>query len=54
MEKIGLLRPQYCVRCGKTFLEREENRMCRECRTARKKMAQRKWCSLHRNKKESA
>ena len=31
------IRPQYCVRCGATFFERAENRICSACRTARKK-----------------
>ena len=35
--------PQYCARCGATFFEREENRFCPGCRTARKKKAQRHW-----------
>lgn len=37
------IQPQYCARCGNTFFEREENRFCQLCRTARKKQAQRKW-----------
>lgn len=37
------IRPQYCARCGGTFYERVENRFCENCRTARKKQAQRKW-----------
>lgn len=36
--------PQYCARCGATFYERKENRFCSDCRAARKKKAQRKWC----------
>jgi|GEM_PF-127044 len=43
------IRPQYCVRCGATFLEREENRICPHCRVTRKKQHQRKWQRLHRN-----
>lgn len=35
--------PQYCVRCGATFIERQKNRYCPKCRAARKKQAQRKW-----------
>ncbi len=35
--------PQYCARCGITFFERAENRFCKDCRTARKKNAQRHW-----------
>lgn len=38
------VKPQYCARCGGTFFEREENRFCSSCRTARKKSAQRRWC----------
>lgn len=38
------IRPQYCARCGGTFYERKENRFCQDCRTARKKRAQRHWC----------
>ena len=37
------IKPQYCARCGGTFFEREENRFCQACRTARKKAAQRKF-----------
>lgn len=37
------IKPQYCARCGETFFEREENRFCQPCRTARKKAAQRKF-----------
>ena len=44
------IEPQYCVRCGKTFFEREENKICVSCRQARKKQAQRKYAIL--NKKE--
>ena len=36
------IRPQYCVRCGGTFYERVENRICAACRTARKKQYYRK------------
>ena len=41
------IKPQYCARCGGTFYERKENRICAGCRTARKKAAQRKWCRLN-------
>lgn len=41
------IRPQYCARCGATFLEREENRFCTACRAARKKQAQRKFAITH-------
>lgn len=37
------IRPQYCGRCGATFFERKENRICERCRTARKKSAARKY-----------
>lgn len=39
--------PQYCARCGSTFYEREDNRFCKNCRTARKKQAQKKFAVLH-------
>lgn len=44
------IRPQYCARCGGTFLERHENRFCPACRAARKKSAQRKWAALGRRR----
>lgn len=44
------IKPQYCARCGRTFYERSENRFCQECRTARKKAAQRKWCRINAKK----
>lgn len=37
------IRPQYCGRCGATFFERKENRICERCRQARKKSAARKY-----------
>lgn len=37
------IRPQYCVRCGATFYERKENRVCERCRIQRKKQAYRKY-----------
>lgn len=40
------IRPQYCVRCGATFFEREKNLICEPCRVARKKQYQRKWRRL--------
>lgn len=40
------IRPQYCGRCGATFYERKENRICERCRTARKKQAARKYMRL--------
>ncbi len=41
------IKPQYCARCGATFYERHENRFCQNCRIARKKAAQRRWCRLN-------
>jgi len=35
--------PQYCVRCGVTFYEREENIRCPRCRDQRRKQAARKF-----------
>ena len=37
------IRPQYCVRCGATFYERKENRICERCRIQRKKQAYKKY-----------
>lgn len=42
------IKPQYCARCGGTFYERKDNRLCSNCRNARKKQAQRKWACLHK------
>ena len=41
------IRPQYCCRCGGTFVERAEQRFCPSCRSARRKRAQRKWAHLN-------
>lgn len=41
------IQPQYCVRCGATFFEREPNRRCKRCRIARKNMAARKYRHLY-------
>lgn len=41
------IHPQYCVRCGATFYERKPNRRCQRCRTARKRMAARKYRHLY-------
>ena len=48
------IKPQACARCGKTFYERVNNRFCADCRLARKKKAQRKWCIVNsiKNKRE--
>lgn len=40
------IREQYCCRCGATFFERKENKFCADCRTARKKQANKKWAVL--------
>ncbi len=45
------IRPQYCVRCGATFMEREENKICKPCRIARVKQHQRKWKVLKNTNK---
>lgn len=45
------IQPQYCVRCGGTFYERQENRICAPCRAARKKQVQRKWRKLYGTEK---
>ena len=41
------IQPQYCVRCGATFFERTENRVCGPCRRARQKSAARKYYHLY-------
>lgn len=41
------IQPQYCVRCGATFYEREPNRRCERCRVARRKMAYKKYRHLY-------
>ena len=41
------IKPQYCCRCGATFLERTQQNFCPSCRSARRKQAQRKWARLH-------
>lgn len=40
------IQPQYCVRCGATFFERTDKRLCLPCRTARKRQAYRKYMHL--------
>lgn len=40
------IRPQYCGRCGATFYESKENRICERCRIARKKSAARKYMRM--------
>lgn len=39
------IKPQFCVRCGATFLERKSNLLCERCRVARKKQYQRAWAA---------
>lgn len=41
------IRPQYCKRCGKEFLERKEYLFCKECREARKKQYYKKYLVLN-------
>lgn len=40
------IHPQNCVRCGATFYESQENRMCERCRVARKKAGYRKYMKI--------
>lgn len=40
------IKPQYCKRCGKEFLERKENLYCKDCRDARKKQYLKKMAIL--------
>jgi hypothetical protein len=42
------IKPQFCKRCGKKFLERRENLYCKECREARKKQYLKKMAVLDR------
>ena len=41
------IQPQHCARCGRSFIERKENKFCPTCRLARKKNAQRHWCRVN-------
>lgn len=41
--KFVRIPPQYCVRCGATFYERKENRVCAPCRAARRRQAFKKY-----------
>lgn len=45
------IRPQYCGRCGATFYERKENRICERCRTRRKKQAAYKYMRMKEREK---
>lgn len=47
------IRPQYCGRCGATFYEQKENRICERCRTARKKSAARKYLWMQQRHSKS-
>lgn len=40
------IRPQYCRRCGATFIKRKKADICPRCAAARKKQYQRKWAAL--------
>lgn len=42
------IEPQHCVRCGCTFYERKTNKICKKCRMARIKQAQRKFAVMSR------
>lgn len=44
------IKPQYCCRCGATFLERTEQTFCSACRTARRNLYRRKWAREHDDK----
>lgn len=44
------IRPQNCVRCGVTFFERKENRMCERCRMQRKKQSAYKYMRIQQRK----
>ena len=44
------IQPQYCVRCGRTFFERTENRICAPCRAARKRQGFKKYRYLNNRK----
>ena len=46
------IRPQYCGRCGATFYERKENRICERCRLQRKKSAARKYLQMQEKKRK--
>ena len=40
------IRPQYCVRCGRTFFERDETKVCKSCRVQRIKQFKRKYAVM--------
>ena len=41
-------KPQYCVRCGATFYERQPNRICEKCRIQRKKAGYKKYLRINK------
>lgn len=45
------IKPQHCTRCGVTFYERKQNKICLRCRQQRIKQAQRKYAVMQRRKK---
>lgn len=45
------IEPQFCKRCGITFYERKSNDICKDCRTARIKQAQRKYAILNNKRR---
>lgn len=44
------IEPQFCKRCGITFYERKSNDICKDCRAARIKQAQRKYAILNQKR----
>lgn len=44
------IQPQYCVRCGVTFFERKENKVCSRCRDARLRSARKKYAVLEKRR----
>ena len=44
------LKPQFCKRCGKDFIEHGEHLYCQNCREARLKQAQRKYAILNQRR----
>lgn len=47
------IQPQGCVRCGCTFYERNENKLCYDCRRARMRSFKRKYAALQRKNKSA-
>ena len=48
--EFARIQPQYCVRCGATFFERKENRVCARCRASRRNQAFKKYQKLYGGK----